>query len=208
MISNHSKPFISNKILKRFLLYRLCILKLQRLGFKRVFSYTLGAEADVTAEQVRKDFSFAGIRGNKRGGYEISHLLDSINDLFKHNGDRLVILVGMGNIGQALVNYLGFKENNIRIIAGFDLDPSKYNRKSIIPVYPTDKIKEIVQQYEIKTAIIAVPEESGQKVCDKLVDAGVRAILNFSPLVLRVPDQVKVNNVNLRNELESLFYYT
>jgi len=202
------KPIITYRILKRFLLYRLCIIKFQRLGFKRVFSYTLGEEAGVTAEQVRKDFSVAGIKGSKRGGYEINHLLDSINDLFKHKGDRQVVLVGMGNIGNALVNYLGFKENNIRIIAGFDLDPSKYNRKSLIPVYPTDKIDEIVQQYKVKTAIIAVPEESGQGVCDRLVSAGVRAILNFSPVVLRVPDQVKVNNVNLRNELESLFYYT
>ncbi len=208
MPHNQPKPIISYRNLKRFLLYRLCIIKFQRLGFRRVFSYTLGEEAGVRAEQVRKDFSIAGIKGSKRGGYEINHLLDSINSLFKHKRARPVVLVGMGNIGHALVNYLGFKENNIRIIAGFDLDPSKYNRKSAIPVYPTDKIDEIVQQHQIKTAIIAVPEESGQKVCDQLVHAGIRAILNFSPVVLRVPDHVKINNVNLRNELESLFYYT
>ena len=68
------------RILKRFLLYRLCIIKFQRLGFTRVFSYNLGKEAGVTAEQVRKDFSVAGIKGSKRGGYDINHLLDSIND--------------------------------------------------------------------------------------------------------------------------------
>jgi len=199
---------ISQKVLERFLLYRLCLLKFQGLGFVKIFSYNLGKEANVQAEQVRKDFSLAGIKGNRRGGYEINHLLESINGLFKLNGDRLVILVGIGNIGQALINYMGFRENRIKIIAGFDLDPSKYARKNVVPVYPPDKIHEIVQQYSIKTAIMAVSEAAGQEICDKLVSAGIRAILNFSPVVLHVPDNVIVNYVNLRNELESLFYFT
>jgi redox-sensing transcriptional repressor len=199
---------ISQKILNRFLMYRLCLLKFKRLGFIRVFSYNLGKEARVSAEQVRKDFSTAGIKGSRRGGYEISHLLESIDRLFKLDGDRLVVLVGIGNIGQALINYAGFKENHIKIIAGFDLDPSKYTRKNIIPVYHPDRIPEIVQQYAIKTAILAVPEAAGQGMCDKLVSSGIRGILNFSPLVLQVPDHVIVNYVNLRNELESLFYFT
>jgi len=199
---------VNYRILKRFLQYRICIHKFQRLGFTRIFSYNLGREAGVTAEQVRKDFSVAGIKGSRRGGYEIDHVLESINNLFKHNHDRPVILVGMGNIGQALMNYVGFKENKIRIVAGFDLDPMKYTRKFMIPVYPPDKIKEIVCNHNIKTAILAVPEEAGQQTCDRLVDAGITGILNFSPVMLRVPEHVIVNYVNLRNELESLFYYT
>jgi len=201
-------PLISDKILKRFLQYRLCLIKFQRLGFRKVFSYTLGEEAGVTAEQVRKDFSFFCIKGSKRGGYDIDYLLNAINDIFKQKGERLVILAGMGNIGQALINYQGFKENKINIIAGFDLDPSKYSRKYSIPVYPPDMIPEIVAKYHIKTAIIAVPEIAGQEVCDSLVSAGIKGILNFSPILLRVPDDVVVNYVNLRNELETLFYYT
>ncbi|HJZ41825.1 MAG TPA: redox-sensing transcriptional repressor Rex [Bacteroidales bacterium] len=199
---------ISHKILKRFLLYRLCLIKFQRLGFTRIFSYTLGNEASVKAEQVRKDFSVAGIKGSRRGGYEIEYLLTSINKLFKLDGDRLVVLVGIGNIGQALINYVGFKENKIKIIAGFDLDPSKYTRKNIIPIYHPDQLPEIVQKYSITTAIMAVPEAAGQEICDKLVSAGIRGILNFSPVILQVPEYVVVNYVNIRNELESLFYFT
>jgi redox-sensing transcriptional repressor len=135
-------------------------------------------------------------------------LLESINRLFKLDGNRLVVLVGIGNIGQALINYTGFKENKIEIIAGFDLDPSKYTRKTIIPIYHPDQIAEIVQKYSVKTAIMAVPEAAGQEICDMLVSAGIKGILNFSPVVLQVPDDVIVNYVNLRNELESLFYFT
>ena len=198
---------IGHKILKRFLHYRLCLTKFQDLGFHKVFSYTLGAEAGVSAEQVRKDFSLFAIRGSKRGGYDIDYLLNAINDVFKQNGERMIILVGMGNIGNALLNYQGFKENKISIVAGFDLDPSKYLKKSAIPIYPPDMIPEIVIKHGVKTAIIAVPAIAGQEICDKLVSAGIKGILNFSPLLLRVPNDVTVNYVNLRNELETLFFY-
>ena len=188
-------------------MYRLVLQKFQRIGFTRVFSYTLGKETMVKPEQVRKDFSMARIQGSRRGGYDIVQVLDSINRLFKQNGERQVILVGIGNIGQALINYVGFKESNIKIVAGFDLDPSKYTRKYSIPIYPPEKIMDVVRQFGIKTAIIAVPEASGQEVCDRLVDAGIQGILNFSPVLLHVPDHVVVNYVNIRNELESLFYF-
>jgi redox-sensing transcriptional repressor len=197
----------SHKVLKRFLYYRQCLIKFQRQGFRKVFSYSLGEEAGVTAEQVRKDFSLFSIKGSRRGGYDIDYLLDSINDIFKQNSERLVILVGMGNIGQALINYQGFKENKIIIIAGFDLDPSKCLKRFAIPVYPPDRIPEIVIKSGVKTAIIAVPEISGQEICDLLVSAGIKAILNFSPILLKVPEDVIVNYVNLRNELETLFFY-
>jgi redox-sensing transcriptional repressor len=177
------------------------------LGFQKIFSYNLGEEAGVTAEQVRKDFSLFQLKGSKRGGYDIDYLLKAINSIFKQNGERQVILIGMGNIGNALINYQGFKENKITIVAGFDLDPSKYGKKSVIPTYPPDMIPSIVKKHNIKTAIIAVPDIAGQEICDKVVSAGIKVILNFSPILLKVPDHVVVNYVNLRDELETLFYY-
>jgi redox-sensing transcriptional repressor len=195
------------RILKRFLLYRICLNKFQKLGFEKVYSYTLGEEAGVTPEQVRKDFSVFSIKGSKRGGYDIKHLLASINNIFKQDSERNVIIIGMGDIGHALVKYQGFRENNINMVAGFDLDPSKYGKKNIIPVYHPDSIDKIVRDFDIKTAILAVPESAGQAACDRLVAAGITAILNFSPVILKVPDNIIVNYVNLRSELESLFYF-
>ena len=198
----------SHNILKRFLHYRQCLIIFQRHGFRKVFSYSLGKEAGATAEQVRKDFSFFSIKGSRRGGYDIDYLLNSINDIFKQNSERSVILVGIGNIGQALIDYQGFKENKINIVAGFDLDPSKCIKRFAIPVYPPDMIPEIVIRFGVKTAIIAVPEISGQEICDILVSAGIKGILNFSPILLKVPDDVIVNYINLGIELETLFFYT
>ncbi len=198
---------ISDKVIKRFLQYRICLIKFQRLGFEKVFSYNLGEEVGVTPEQVRKDFSYFGIKGNKKGGYDIEGLLKAISQIFKRDEDKNIIIVGMGNIGKALTNYKGFPENRIYIIAAFDLDPAKYTRKFNIPVYHPDKMDKIVKKHDVKIAVIAVPEFAGQEVCDKLVSLGIKGILNFSPLILRVPENVFINNVNLRSEIESLFYY-
>ncbi len=198
---------ISDKVIKRFLQYRICLIKFQRLGFEKVFSYNLGEEVGVTPEQVRKDFSYFGIKGNKRGGYDIESLLKAISQIFKRDEDKNIIIVGMGNIGKALTNYKGFPENRIFIIAAFDLDPAKYTRKFNIPVYHPDKLDKIVKRHNVKIAVIAVPEFASQEVCDKLVSLGIKGILNFSPLILRVPENVYVNNVNLRSEIDSLFYY-
>jgi redox-sensing transcriptional repressor len=199
---------ISDKVIKRFLQYRICLIKFQRLGFERVFSYNLGEEVGVTPEQVRKDFSYFGIKGNKKGGYDIEKLLNAINQLFKRDEDRNIIIVGMGNIGKALTNYKGFPENRMFIVAAFDLDPAKYTKKFNIPVYHPDKMDKIVKKHNVKVAVIAVPEFAGQEVCDKLVSLGIKGILNFSPIILRVPENVYVNNVNLRSEIDTIFYYT
>jgi len=198
---------ISDKVIKRFLQYRICLIKFQRLGFEKVFSYNLGEEVGITPEQVRKDFSNFGIKGNKKGGYDIVNLLKAISEIFKWDKDKNIIIVGMGNIGNALTNYKRFAENKIFIVATFDLDPAKYTKKLKTPIYHPDKIGIIVKKFNIKTAVIAVPEFAGQEVCDKLVSQGIKGILNFSPVILRVPDGVHVNNINLGSEIESLFYY-
>lgn len=199
---------ISDKIIKRLLQYRICLIKFQRLGFEKVFSYNLGEELGVTPEQVRKDFSYFGIKGNKKGGYEIDKLLKAISKIFKRHEDGNIIIVGMGNIGRALTNYKGFPENRIFIVAAFDLDPAKYTKKFNIPVHHPDKMDKIVKKHHVKIAVIAVPEFASQEVCDKLVSLGIKGILNFSPVILHAPDDVYVNNVNLRSEIESLIYYT
>lgn len=188
--------------------YRLCLIKLRKLGFIKVFSYTLGEEAGVSAEQVRKDFSQYGIRGNKKAGYDINDLMVSINEIFQRKEPQNVILFGIGNIGKALINYENFRKNNIQIIAGFDIDPSKINKKLIVPIYHPDQLDQVIHEFQVKVAILAVPELSAQEVCNTLVDRGIIGILNFSPSVLKVPEHVIVNNVNLGNELEGLIYIT
>lgn len=195
------------KNIRRLLLYRLCLVKFKEMGFKKVYSYNLGHEAGVSAEQIRKDFSQFGIRGNKKGGYELDHLLERLNNIFKKNEAQKVIIVGMGNMGRALSHYeCGFTERKQYIVAGFEVDPVKIRKTYNIPVFQMSYLPDFIKENEIKIAILAVPAISAQVVCTKLVNAGIKGIMNFAPVILQVPDDVTVNNVNLCDELECIMY--
>lgn len=193
---------------KRLLRYRMGLIRLKKMGLEKVFSYTLGNEAGVKPELVRKDFSHFGIKGNRRGGYDIDDLLDSLERIFGRDRIQNVIIVGMGNMGKALSLYKGFHHNNMNLVAGFDIDPAKINKKHHIPVYPIDNLKEVVEAFHVSVAILAVPEIAAQETTDLLVRNGIKGILNLAPVLLKVPDDVFVNNVNLMVELERLMYHS
>lgn len=192
--------------LRRILLYRGSLLRLQALGVKRVYSYTLGSETGVSAEQVRKDFSEYHIKGNQRGGYRVDKLIGEMETIFHNNGNHNIIVVGRGNIGSSLANYNNFIQRQINIVATFDIDPSKQRIRSDIPVYTMERMKEIIDRFEVRTAIIAVPDMVAQNVCDQLVKYGIDGIVNFAPVILKVTDDIIVNNVNLSDEIESVIY--
>lgn len=177
------------------------------MGVDKVFSYTLANETGVTSDQVRKDFSEFGIRGNKRGGYEINELLEKMEKIFHRNKDHNIVLIGMGNMGLALSKYSRFVQRNMNIVATFDIDPFKQKIRSEIPVYSMNRLKEIIDRFKVKVAILAVPEISAQEVADELIRVGIKGIVNFAPVLLKVPPEVVVNNVNLCDELESVIYY-
>jgi redox-sensing transcriptional repressor len=177
------------------------------MGVERVFSYTLANETGVTADQVRKDFSEFSIKGNKRGGYDINDLLDKMEKIFHKNQEHNIVLIGMGNLGLALSKYSRFVQRNMNIVATFDIDPFKQKQRSDIPVYSMNRLKEIIDRFRVKVAILAVPEISAQEVADELIRNGIRGIINFAPVLLKIPPDVVINNVNLCDELESVIYY-
>lgn len=192
--------------IKRMLQYKLCLLRFKELGVSTIYSHNLGDAAGVTAVQVRKDFSQYGIKGRKRGGYIIEELLLDMNKIFGESQKNIVI-VGMGNIGKALSQYNErFVKKNLHIIAGFDIDPSKQNKSFGIPIYPIEKIEEIIKHHRVTTAIIAVPFQIAQEVCNILVAAGIKGILNFAPVILKVPEEIVIDNINLSNKLEGILY--
>jgi len=201
-----TKSVIKNS-LKRIFLYRACLVRLKLMGVEKVFSYTLANETGVTSDQVRKDFSEFNIRGRKRGGYDINDLLEKMEKLFHRNKDNNIVLIGMGNLGLALSKYGKFVQRNMNIVATFDVDPFKQKMRSGIPVYSMNRLKEIIDRFKVNVAILAIPEISAQEVADELIHNGIKGIVNFSPVLLKVPPDVIVNNVNLSNELESVIYY-
>jgi redox-sensing transcriptional repressor len=204
------KQFTKNAIknsLKRIFLYRACLLRLKLMGVEKVFSYTLGNETGVSPDQVRKDFAEFSIRGNKRGGYNINELLEKMEKLFHRNKDNNIVLIGMGNMGLALSKYSKFVQRHMNIVAAFDIDPFKQKIRSGVPVYSMERLKEIIDRFSVKVAILAVPEISAQEVADSLIRHGILGIMNFAPVLLKVPPDIIINNVNLCDELESVIYY-
>ena len=188
-------------------LYRASLIRLKLMGITRVFSYTIAHETGVTSDQVRKDFAEFSIKGNKRGGYEIESLLVSMEDIFHKKKDHNLVLIGMGNLGQALSKYSKFVQRNMNIVATFDIDPFKQKMRSEIPVYQMNRLEEIISRFKVKVAILAVPEISAQEATDELIRYGIKGIINFAPVLIKVPADIVVSNVNLSDELESVLYY-
>ena len=177
------------------------------MGVEKVFSYTLANETGVTPDQVRKDFSEFNIKGNRRAGYDINSLLEMMENIFHRNKDHNIVLIGMGNLGLALSKYSKFVQHNMNVVATFDIDPFKQKLRSDIPVYSMSRLEEIIDRFNVKVAILAVPEISAQDVCNELIRHGIKGIVNFAPVLLKVPPDVIINNVNLCDELESVIYY-
>jgi len=199
---------VISKNVNRLLGYRSLLVKMQDLGFETVYSYNLGKEAGVSPEQVRKDFSQFGIKGKKKGGYNVIELLFTINNIFRKDELQNVILVGMGNIGHSLLKYRGFKDLMIQIVATFDIDPSKYRKNCLIPCYPMEELSKVVAELGVKTAIVAVSEQAVQEVCDQLIASGILGILSFASTNIKAPPNITINNISISHELESLIYQT
>jgi redox-sensing transcriptional repressor len=198
---------ISDSI-RRLLRYRMCLEKFKRFGWETTFSYTIGKESGVSSEQIRKDFSKFKISGHKKGGYNINEILEKINQIFKKDITDYIIIMGSGNIGEALINYGGFDKHNIKIAGVFDIDPVKLKKKYKTPIYKTDMLKEVIDMYGVKIAVIAVPAIAAQEVCYELVDCGITGIMNFSPVILKIPEHVNVYNIEMIPILEALLYHS
>jgi len=187
--------------------YKNALNRLRALNFVRVFSDNLADAAGVTAAQVRKDFSLFGITGNRRGGYKVHDLTDQLNRILGKEQLQEFVLIGVGNIGRALLHYSGFEKSGIRVAAGFEIDPGKYNPEGKPPVLPLEELAEFAKTRDIKLAIIAVPDYAAQQVLGLALSAGIKGVLNFAPICLKAPDGCVLNNINLETELENLIYF-
>jgi redox-sensing transcriptional repressor len=187
--------------------YRNAIIRLKALNFVRVFSDNLADAAGATAAQVRKDFSLFGITGNRRGGYAVDELIQQLNKILGKDRYQDFVLVGIGNIGRALLHYPGFEKSGIRVVAGFDIDPGKFSETDKVPILPLEKMHDYIVTNGIKLAIITVPDYAAQQVLELLRSAGVKGILNFAPINLRESPDCVINNINLVTELENIIYF-
>lgn len=177
-------------------------------GVVTISSERLAELAGVNAAKVRKDLSHLGSYGTRGVGYDVAYLTFQMNRELGLTEDRSVVIVGAGNLGQALANYGGFSSRGFPVLAMVDSDPNKVGSNiGGVVVRHVDDLPAIVGSSPTTIGVIATPAPVAQSVADRLVDAGVRSILNFAPVVLSVPDDVLVRKVDLALELQVLSFY-
>ena len=210
MSSKSSRNEIPKKTIYRLSLYLRCLQRLRENEVETVSSEALAKAAGVKSTQLRKDLAYFGQFGTRGLGYNVDMLIGVIDEVLGTTNLQPVVLVGVGNLGKALLRYKGFNKEGFEFVAAFDLDPAKakVGVENAIPIHRNDELKKFVRSNGVKLAILAVPAQVAQGVANDLVDAGVQAILNFSPTVLEVPEDVMVNSVDLAVELENLSYFT
>lgn len=193
---------------KRLPLYYRYLKFLFDSGKKKVSSTELSDAVKVDSATIRRDFSYFGELGKRGYGYDVESLMNFFAKTLSEDRLTNVALVGVGNLGHALLNYRFHQSDSIRISAAFDVKEDIVGRiLDGVPVYSSNDLVEQVKAQHIDVAILTVPLEVAQENADNLVAAGIKGIMNFTPVRLNVPDYVQVQNVDLTNEMQTLIYF-
>ena len=204
-LQTHAAPEV---VILRLPLYVRALTQLQREGKSVVSSQQLGERLQMTPAQIRKDLSYFGRFGKQGRGYTISSLLEELRDILGLNGEWRACLVGVGRLGRAIINYTGFAPEGFTIVAAFDSSDAEVGASvGDLAVRPMSDLQEVVDGMGVSIGIVAVPAEQAQSVIDRLVETGVRGILNYAPVAPYVPKGVVVRNIDPVLSLQSMTYY-
>ncbi len=210
MLSN-----IPNATIKRLALYRRCFVELDEMGVKRIQSSELSQKIGIDSATIRRDFSYLGELGRQGYGYEVRIVLEAFNNLLNTEEVQSCVLIGVGNLGRALLKYFSsdkFKKRVFRtpvnLVAGFDTDETMVGQSvGDLPIYHLDNLKSYIEEHKVTYVILTVPPAVAQTVASSLEGLGVKGILNLSSTVINVSDEITVHEVDLNMELETLFFY-
>ena len=191
--------------IRRYPIYLRCIREMMAAGDLHISSAVVAERLGLDPVLTRKDLAMSGVIGKPRRGYPAQELLDAINHALGWDSTTDAILVGVGSLGNALLGYSGFEEQNLSISAAFDAHPGTVGRTFHgVKVRPMEDLPRIVRQLGIKIGILTVPSAAAQECADRLVAAGIRGIWNFTPVQLAVPEGVVVQSVDLAQSLAIL----
>ncbi len=195
-------------VISRLPLYVQTLNQFLRDGKTLVSSSEMGEKLKMTSSQIRRDLLYFGGFGKKGTGYDIISLTESLRAVLNLNQIWQVVVVGVGHVGQALLNYDGFSRKGFEIIAAFDESPKVIGKKfGALEVKSIIQMEDEICSMKVDIAAITVPAESAQLVCDRLVKCGIRAILNYAPVALEVPEDVQVSNIDPVLKLQKMTYY-
>jgi redox-sensing transcriptional repressor len=199
---------IPDIVIGRLPIYLRALTRLAVEGQEVTSSHELGRRLGISSAQIRKDLSHFGGFGKQGTGYQIAYLVDQLRQVLKVDQEWEVAVIGAGDLGTALLHYKGFADRGFRIACVFDNSPQKIGKKiGDHVVHPIDEMKKIIQERGIKIAMIAVPAEKAQEVANSLIEMGVRAILNYAPMTLNVPADVKVQYIDPVIQMQRMTFY-
>ena len=199
---------VSPLTLNRLSFYLRCLRHLQEQGVNRVSSQEMARRYHLSATQIRKDLAQFGEFGIRGVGYEVDELAAHLNELLGLDRPHAMLIVGMGNLGSALAQYLGFNYGSFHVVAGVDRDPAKVGREmGGFVIRSTEELELVVRESGAEIGVLAVPAEAAQENYDRLADAGIKAVLNFAPVRVKRRPGVPLKNVDLRINLEELAFF-
>lgn len=202
-------PKVPEATIKRLSIYMRVLKDLEKKGVEVISSAELADICGVNAAQIRKDLTYFGEFGIRGVGYYVKELHFDIRKVLGLNQRRNVALVGVGNLGRALLSYRNFSEHGYNFAAAFDTDPAKVG--SVLPggvaIHAMEDLPRIAAEREIDVAILTTPASAAQSAADDIVAAGIKGILNFAPTQIQVPEGVKVKKVDLTTEFDNLVYH-
>jgi redox-sensing transcriptional repressor len=199
---------VSPLTLNRLSFYLRCLRRLQEEEVSRISSKDLAERFHLSATQIRKDLAQFGEFGIRGVGYEVGPLVQRLSELLGLDRLHRLVIVGMGNLGSALAQYLGFNSGAFRVVAGVDRDPDKVGRRvGDIVVEPADDLDRVIAENDVEIGVLCVPAASAQERYDALVAAGIKGVINFSPTRVRAVPEAPLKDVDLRIHLEELAYF-
>ena len=200
---------VSELTTNRLSVYLRCLNALDAAGVRTVSSQSLAEQFHLNAAQIRKDLAYFGEFGVRGVGYYVKELRRHLRQILGLDGHVPVAIMGAGNLGLALADYPGFRDEGFEIVALFDAMREKIGQRSRagVPIYDIHDFRKLVRRARIRIAVIAVPAEAAQSVVNTVISAGIKAVLNFSPGTLKVPPDVKLKSVDLTVSLESLSFF-
>jgi len=198
---------VSEKNIERLLLYRRILNSVALESNENIYSHQLAILADATPEQVRRDIMSIGYSGSSSKGYNVSKLIDSISDFVDTKEIQKVAIVGVGHLGRSVIDYFKGRRPKLKIAATFDNDPEKINRVLHgCRCYPVDEMVDVIKSEGIDVAILSVPGSAAQDVADRLVEAGIKGILNYAPVKLKLPPDIYVENRDMLLAVEKVAF--
>ena len=207
--TSESTESVSELTTNRLSVYLRCLNLLDAAGVRTVSSQAMAEQFHLNAAQIRKDLAYFGEFGVRGVGYYVKELRRHLRQILGIDRGVCVAIMGAGNLGLALADYPGFREEGFEIVAMFDTARDKVGHRSRagVPIHDVKDLRKVIRRERIRIAVVAVPAAAAQAVVNMVVAAGIKAVLNFSPGTIKVPDDVKLKSMDLTVSLESLSFF-